>query len=176
MRWGISGAPVPSFVPFYAEIEAACSSYPDDFPPCFLAAIKLNETGYSTDPAEMQTGTWPGSDYLALPDGSGPDPNNPAGHGPFQLTASWPPNWRDPAASAKYALDTFLAPSVLYMLQSDPTLSGDALIKVAAVGYNAGPGRAWAAHLAGNVDAVSTNNYGLRAVTAFHALIEGRHP
>lgn len=175
-RWGISGAPVPAFVPFAAEITAACAAYPGGFPPCFLAAIKINETDGSHNPSEMQEGTWPGSDFLALPDGSGPDSNNPAGHGPFQLTAQWPSDWADPRASASYALRYFLAPAIQFFLDRVSGISGSPLVKCGAAAFNAGPGGAWAGYVDGSVDKYDTDGYGERAVLAYEALVEGKRP
>ena len=168
MRWGVSGAPVPSFVPFAAEITAACAAYPGGFPPCFLAAIKLNETEWSTDPAQLQDGANPTT--LCLPDGSA------AGVGPFQLTASYPANWRDPQASADYALRCFLAPAVQFFLDRVPGIGGVALVKCAAAAYNAGEGGAWTGYEEGNVDLLDTNGYGARAVLNFETLVAGRRP
>jgi hypothetical protein len=167
-RWGVSGAPVPAFVPFYAEITTACAEYPGGFPPLFLAAIKCNETGDSHDPAEIQEGGDPHT--LLLPDGSN------AGVSPFQLTASYPTDWRDPLVAARYALRFFLAPAVQFFLDRVPGIGGDALVKCGAAAYNSGEGGAWSGYVRGNVDDFDTDGYGARAVAAMHDLLDGRMP
>jgi hypothetical protein len=167
-RWGISSAPIPAFVPFYQEMTAACATYPGGFPPCALAAIKYCESVDNADPALVQQGCDPVT--LLMPDGSN------AGRSPWQLTESWPQQWQDPWIASRYALTQFLAPSFQYMLFMDGSLSGLELVKLGCAGYNAGPGAAWAAHVAGNVDRATTNNYGSRAVAYFTALLEGRNP
>lgn len=166
MRWNISGAPLPFGFPFGAEIRAACAQR--DFPPCFLGAIKWNETGNSRDPKQLQYGADPQT--MLLPDGSN------AGRGPFQLTSSWPENWEDPITSALYAVDDFLLPAV-QQIRVQLGLSGDTLVRVAADCYNAGWGQMWAGHLGGDADWLTTgHNYGRRALAAYHSLIAGRMP
>jgi len=166
VRWGISAAPIPPQLPFAAEITAACAALPGGFPPCFLYAIKLNETSLSDDAAEMQIGTVPGTDHLA--DGSN------AGHGIFQLTSSWPSNWADPRANADYALRHYLLPAIAFFRDQIPTLVGSDLIRCAAAAYNAGEGGAWQGHVErGDVDAFDTDHYGVRALTHFAWLLRG---
>ena len=166
MKRGVSGSPIPSYLPFAAEITQACSEY--DFPPCLAYAVKINETGLSNDPAEMQIGSV--GDYM--PDGSN------AGHGIFQLTSSWPAssnpadNWSNASANARYALAEFLQPAWLFWT-SNTELEGEYLVKVIAASFNAGLLAAWNAHLSGNVDAIDTDDYGARAVRHYLELVAG---
>lgn len=176
-RWGISGAPLPAEFPFAVEITNACTA--KNFPPCLVGAVKANETSASTDPKIMQIGTWPGSDYLTNAAGTGPDTENAAGHGIFQLTSSWPANWDDPQASALYAIERFLQPAIDFWTANG--FSGDNLVKAVCASYNAGQGAAWNYHVRYNdVDGVppnsTTNRYGARGVAAYNTLITGKLP
>lgn len=169
-RWSISGAPIPAHLPFAHEITQACAA--KNFPPCFAWAIKGNETALSTDPKQMQGGTWPGSDYLTNAAGTGPDTSQNAGHGPYQLTAKWPSNWDDPLANALYAIENFLLPAVDFWTANG--FSGDELVRAAAASYNAGPLTVWGWHVKYNdVDHATTDRYGARCLQKYNALVNG---
>ena len=164
MKRGVSGAPIPARLPFADAVTVACAKY--DFPPCLAYAVRQNETDSSTDPAEMQIGSI--GDYM--PDGSN------AGHGPFQLTSSYPVSsnpaydWSNPYENALYAVEVFLQPAWVFWTENTD-LEGDDLVRAVSVSFNAGIGAAWAAHLAGNLDMASTDNYGRRALSLYHKLI-----
>jgi len=123
----------------------------------------MNETNLSNDPAEMQIGSV--GDYM--PDGSN------AGHGPFQLTSSWPADWDEPYANAAYAVTVFLQPAWNFWTTNSP-LVGEDLVKVIAASYNQGLTAAWQSHLNGNVDSGDTDDYGTRAVQHYRALVAGQ--
>jgi hypothetical protein len=176
-RWGISGAALPEGFPFALEIANVCAA--KDFPPCLVGAMKANETGASADPKIMQIGTWPGSDYLTNAAGNGPDPTQNAGHGPYQLTYSWPSNWDDPTASTAYAIDNFLQPAVDFWVANK--FGGDNLVKAVLASYNAGTNTVWGYHVKYNdLDGVApnctTDKYGARGLTAYTALVSGKLP
>jgi len=149
MKNGIVGEPLPNGLAYGVEIEAACDAH--DFSPMLAYAIKMNETA-ATDPPTIVSG-----------DG---------GHGIFQLTSSYPPNWADPAANAAYAVAHFLAPAYNYWAARG--YNGDDLIKLVAATYNAGLGATITAHDAGDVDAATTDDYGARAVANYHTLLAMR--
>lgn len=158
---GISNAPLPAHFPFGDIIAAQCKEYA--FYPCLVGAIKLNETGISTDPNELQAGTDPYTGLL--PDGSN------GGRGPMQLTSSYPVNWRDPATNIGYAIYHFLIPA---LREWEEMLQGDDLVRAIAASYNAGFGNAERGHLEGDVDRYTTDRYGERALAHYHNLIGGR--
>jgi hypothetical protein len=172
MRNGIESGPLPNIgLPFAAEIEKACALH-DTFSPLVAYAVKVNETSNSTDAAEMQDGTVPGTDYLE--DGSN------AGHGIFQLTSSWPSDWADPYANAAYAI--WHDDAVLQGLRACETywanqgVTGEGLVRAIAASFNAGINGAQQGHDCGNVDLNTTNNYGARALSHYQALAAGRSP
>ncbi|MGB8265190.1 MAG: hypothetical protein WCE44_02590 [Candidatus Velthaea sp.] len=173
MRNGISAGPLPQiWLPFAAEISQACVDATfgavRTFSPLVAYAVKVNETGSSTDPAEIQGGADPNT--LLMPDGSN------AGRGIFQLTSSWPPNWQKPYANALYALENpgFLMEAEQYWVQQGYV--GEALVKLIAASFNAGIGGAQVGHDQGNCDLNTTDNYGARAVAHYQALFAGRSP
>lgn len=164
MRDGISGAACPDALPFASVINQACIDY-DFFPP-LVGAIKYNETGLSTDPAEMEAGADRTTGLLR--DGSH------AGHGIMQLTSSWPSTWADPASNVRYAITYYLRPSYEYWRT---IVQGDDLVRAVAASYNAGFGAAMSSHNQyGDVDYYTTCRYGERALFAYHALRQGRLP
>lgn len=101
------------------------------------------------------------------------------GYGLFQLTypftQPWPPaGWQIPANNCKYALDEFLIPN--FNMFAGRGLEGDDLVKVTAASYNAGAQAAWEAHEAGNVDSVTTDNYGEAVLQFYLRLAQGLKP
>lgn len=154
-NYGIADKPVDARLPFAQVISEAALAR--GFSRSFLYAIAWRETLCDeaiADPATFISG-----------DG---------GHGVFQLTSSFPQNWQDVGESAMYAIDNFLFPAVVYL--ADEGLRGDDLVKVAAAAFNAGLTAAWNAHLAGNVDAVTTNNYGAGVLAIYHTLVNTGEP
>ncbi len=147
MKNGIVGGPLPAGLPYGVQIEAACDG--NGFSPLLAYAIKINETGLPSDPPDTVSG-----------DG---------GHGLFQLTSSYPPDWADPFANASYAITQFLAPAYAYWAAQG--YIGDQLIKLVAATFNEGISAAIEAHVAGDVDAGTTNDYGARAVANYHMLL-----
>jgi hypothetical protein len=130
VRHQLRGAPLPANLklPFTAEIERACEVAPT-FSPLVAMAIKWCETGSSTDPARLQGGADPTT--LLMPDGSN------AGRGIFQLTSSFPANWRDPYENALYAVEHFLLPAESFWA-NQYGLQGEALVRAIGAEYNAG--------------------------------------
>jgi hypothetical protein len=165
-RWGVSGAQVLPDLPYAVDVTSACSAVRNGFPACFAYAIAWRETirEYGADAAGR------------LQDGWETLPANEVGHGLFQLTASYPTSWADPIANTKWAIAHFLLPDVAFMLDQGPALSGLTLVKLVAAAFNAGPGRAWQAHLEGDVDLATTNGYAADVASIYSQLIAGVHP
>lgn len=166
--YGISASSLPDGFPFEHEIALACIER--NWWPCLIGAVKLNETGLSTNPHELEEGANPITGLL-------PNGDN-AGHGPMQLTAKWPADWFDPKANFLYAIDEYLAPAVSFWVMKG--LQGDALIKCVAASFNAGLQQAWKWHVDhSDVDYNTTRDgegvpYGARALAHYHALLQGR--
>lgn len=160
MEYGISGAPLPAGFPCGSIIADACESA--GFFPLVVGAIKMNETGWSTNADELQIGA--DATTLLLPDGSR------AGVGLMQLTSSYPDNWRDPLATFLYAIHHFLIPA-LDAWKND--LQGDDLVRAMAATYNGGLGAAEDGHAQGDLDLFTTDHYAQRALTHYHALLKG---
>lgn len=150
MKDGISGAPLPAEFPYKSIIEQVC--FENDCSPCLVGAIKINETGL-TDPPDVVSA-----------DG---------GHGLMQLTSSYPPDWADPEANFRYAVQNFILPAWTYW---NTSLQGDDLVRAIAASYNAGIGGAQNGHDQGNVDLYTTNNYGARALANYTSLVGGTIP
>lgn len=152
MQNGISGAPLPDGFPYKQTIEVICGT---TFFPCLVGAIKMNETGL----------------------GHGPDTENDVsfdgGHGIMQLTSSWPSNWQDPHANIQYAVEEFMRGAYASFTSPPYSFSGDTLVKAIAAAYNAGFANAVAGHNEGDLDKYTTNNYGARALTHYHNLLNG---
>jgi hypothetical protein len=167
MRNGISAGPLPALsLPFQDEIARACAQGPT-FSPLVAYAIKVNETSSGTDPAVIQDGGDPTT--LLLPDGT------QAGLGIFQLTSSFPQDWRDPYANALYAVTTFMLPAEEYW--ANQGFQGATLVRFIAAEYNAGRAKVIDGHnLFGDVDHYTTNNYALRALVHYETLLSGKTP
>lgn len=170
MRNGLAAGPLPDTIqgvklPFALIINQACAVSPT-FSPLVAYAIKMNETGLLTNPTEIQDGADPVT--FKMSDGSN------AGRGIFQLTSSWPYDWRDPLANAVYALhhDGFMLDAETYWVRRG--LLGDNLVRAIAASFNAGIGGAQAGHDEGDVDKRTTNRYGQRALAHYHGLISGK--
>ena len=151
MRDGISGVPLPDGFPYKDIIDTV--GVANNVSPCLIGAIKVNESGLA-DPPDVQSA-----------DG---------GHGLMQLTSSWPSDWADPQANFTYAVAHFITPAWQYW--ADQGLVGENLVRAIAATYNAGLGNAIAGHRNGNVDELTTNNYGARALANYQALIGGTIP
>jgi hypothetical protein len=159
MRDGIEGGPLTDKHE-YAEIVNRLSAE-RGVSPLLVYAIRLNETSEGFPPGGLQGGADP--ETGDMPDGSN------AGHGIMQLTSSWPNDWSDPEANFKYAIEQFIEPD--WNAWAEQTgLQGDGLVRAIAASYNAGLGAAMLAHKRGDVDAVTTNRYGERALEHYHAL------
>jgi hypothetical protein len=170
VQYGIEDRMLDPTLPFAGDITAACVKR--NFSRDVLYAIgwreAIGEYGLAAA-TKLQDGADPATGLM--PDGTN------AGHGAFQLTSSWPGNWQDVAISAIYAIDVFLQPNLNSIRIWAPALLGDELVKVLAASYNAGLTAAWNAHLAGNVDAATTNNYGAGVLAIYDSLVEiGRPP
>ncbi len=147
MKDGIHGGPLPPNLPYATEIEQACEE--NNFSPMLAYAVKQNETG-PDDPADIVSAG--------------------GGYGIFQLTSSYPSNWADPLANARYAITQFLQPAYAYWQAQGFT--GTTLVKLVAASFNEGLGAAIEYHAQGNVDIGTTNNYGERAVDNYVKLVK----
>lgn len=160
MRDGISGAELASKHEYAAIVNQLAIGA--GVAPLLVYAIRLNETSEGFPPDGLQGGADPKTGLM--PDGSN------AGHGVMQLTSSWPSDWEDPAANIGYAIEHFIAPAWKDWVGIF-AIKGDDLIRCIAASYNAGFDAARKAHIAGDVDAVTTDRYGDRALEHFHALL-----
>jgi hypothetical protein len=104
------------------------------------------------------------------------------GHGPMQLTSSYPSDWDVPESNFRWAINQFISKAWQVWTVGVPDLNegrgfgleGDDLIRAIAASYNCGIGTAIDAHNeTGNVDAWDTDNYGARALTHYHAILNG---
>lgn len=158
-RWGISGAPIPEHLLYSVPVTSAC--FDKNFPPVFAYAVACRESIIG----EMN-GKWNAAAVVSSDNG----------HGLFQLTSWWPdPGWDDPATNAHYAVVDWLLPDTIRWFR-EYGLTGDALIKCAAASFNAGYGAASAAHERGNVDAVTSDNYGAGVLEIYHNLLDKGTP
>ncbi len=170
MRNGLAAGPLPDILqgvtlPFARIVNQACAIAPT-FSPLVAYAVKMNETNLSDNPSELQVGADPTT--MKMPDGSN------AGRGPFQLTSSWPYDWRNPYSNALYAIhhDGFMLDAEAYWVRLG--MQGDNLVRAIAASFNAGIGGAYSGHVAGDVDKNTTNRYGQRALAHYHALVSGK--
>lgn len=153
MRNGLLAGPLPAKLnlPFASEIERACAVAPT-FSPILAYAIKVNETGLSDDPAEIQIGADPAT--LCMPDGS------PCGVGIFQATSYHPPGWQEPYVAALEAVRIWLYPAEEFWAGTFGMQGAD-LVRAVAAEYNAGRGNAEAGHRAGDVGIYTTFSDGV---------------
>ncbi len=157
MLYGIVASPLPVSFPGAPIFASVCQGL--GAPPCFVGAIAWRESlsSLSFDDATA---------YIEYEDGA------PAGHGIMQLTSEFPAQWNVPATNITYAIMNFILPDLRAFAREG--LCGDDLAKVAACAYNAGPRRAWAAHLAGDADTATTGgDYGSAVVGFMHKLLQG---
>ena len=162
MQYGIADKPLDITLPYAVQVSVAAIAR--NFSRTVAYAIAWRETLCDqavTDPANFIAG-----------DG---------GYGICQLTApfegEWPPpNWNDPQTNVGYAIDHYLKPNLLWIVNTDTTLVGEPLVKVLAASYNAGLTAAWSAHLAGDVDASDTNDYGAGVLAIYRALVNTGEP
>lgn len=123
MIYGISGLPAPSGL-YATVINTACMNATTNFPPCVAYAVANRETIRGE-----RAGLWVAKSVVS----------DDGGHGLFQLTSSYPPDWDDPMANTLYALANFLLPALHYFAGAGH--SGDDLIDLVADAFNAGTGR-----------------------------------
>ena len=159
---GISGAPIPTHLPYSAPIQKACES--KQFFPCLAYAIAWRETI-----SGEVNGSWKACSVIA------PD----FGYGLFQLTypflQPWPPtNWEDPQTNVTLALEHYLLPA--YKFFSSRGVVGNPLVLCIAAGFNSGDQTAWQNHILGNVDLGTTNNYASAVLANYNRLIAGKNP
>lgn len=178
MRNGLLAGPLPTGLnlPFADAVARACAQFAT-FSPLVAYAIKVNETGDSTDPAQMQDGTVPGTDHLS--DGSN------AGHGIFQLTSAWPMQWAAPEQNASFAIwhdgPEFAGMHAAETYWAARDMQGDDLVRCIFASYNAGIGGAEQGHAEGDVGKYTTKdssgaNYADRALAHYKALAAGKSP
>lgn len=154
MIYLISGKPVPFELRYSREITVACGEI---FPPLVAYAVACNETIIGEINGKWDAATVVSSD---------------SGHGLFQLTSSWPDDWEDPYANARYAINNFLVPAMRQWRENAPEIMGDDLVRCIAATFNAGFGGAWRGHTKGDVDRFTTDNYGQRALVIYQSLLD----
>lgn len=168
MIYGISGAPIPSELPYAGPVMSACLG--NSIPPCFMYAIAWRETirEYGETAAVCLQD---GGNYTTglLPDGSN------AGHGLCQLTTSWPSAWPDPVINVTYAITEFILPAIRYW-HGLQRFTGDTLVLLVSATYNEGLGAAEKYHARGNVDAGTTDEYGHGVLGYYRNLVAGNRP
>jgi hypothetical protein len=157
MLYGIEARSLPDRFPFSDPINLAC--WQANFFPLFAGAIATREiliVNRSSSAASYISG-----------DG---------GHGLFQLTSEWPPDWDDPQANCAYAIANWLYPDLKWWNQNTGYL-GENLMRCTAASFNAGRSAAWNAHMNGNVDAATTGgNYGAAVVSYYDILLNDSLP
>lgn len=159
MKWGIESGHISTDLPYaYPITEAAIS---EDVPLALLYAIAWHETI-----SGEVGGLWPSAALVVSDDG---------GHGLCQLTSSWPDDWQDPNANARYACDQYIIPAAEYW-SKQCGYSGETLVKCIAATYNAGLGNAVAGHAHGDVDLYTTDSYGEAVLAIYQKLIETGKP
>ena len=158
MRWGVSGKPIPSGLPYETPIRNAC--FMPCFPPCLAYAIASVETI-----GGEVAGSWNAATVISA-DG---------GHGLFQLTSYVPPGWDNPATNARYAVIDWLVPDATRVFQ-ELRLSGDNLVRAVAAAFNAGWGGMMSGHRLDDVDRFTTNHYAARVLANYHKLVAGQSP
>lgn len=159
MIYGISGAPIPSHLPYAEAIQAG--SQLASFPPCLAYAIAWRETIRGE-----KGGLWKSAVNVVSDD---------MGYGLFQLTSSYPSDWESPNGNIRYALAHFLVPALHFFAGTG--LRGDDLLRCVAAAFNEGTGTALLEHFAGNVDLGTTgHDYAHDVQQNFHRLVTGQDP
>ncbi len=153
----LSGAPIPAALAYARHIGEACSS---TFSGPLAYAIAYRET--IRGERDKQWIAW----NVVSFDG---------GRGLFQLTSSYPSDWSDPAANARYAVEHFLQPACEFW-RVQMRLADDALVRCIAAEFNAGRGNALSGHMAGDVDRFTTNHYAADVLNQYHRLAAGHPP
>lgn len=153
MQHGIVAGTIPHALPFAGVIQAAADAAG------FSAALAYGVAWRETIRGQKY-GQWNAATVVST-DG---------GHGLFQLTSSYPDDWREPESNARYALDNFLKPARDFFVAKG--VLGEALVRCIAAAFNAGTETAWEAHLRYDVDSVTTgHNYGADVFRVYHAII-----
>jgi hypothetical protein len=154
IRNGISGAPVPTSLPYSNNINDAAIQ--TDFSPIFLYSICWHESIQG----EVD-GFWDDASTVISNDG---------GHGLAQLTSSYPTDWADPTANAQYAVTNFLLPDMAVWTEQFG-VTGDILIKCVAASYNAGLAGAEEGHSQNDVDLYTTDEYGQAVLNIYYDIL-----
>lgn len=157
MRWGIESGTLDPALPYVLDVSRAAIA--ENVPEVLLYAIAWHES------IEGQVNGWWSAATVLSADG---------GHGLCQLTSSWPDDWEDPCANARFACTQFIVPAGEYW-QSRVTSPLD-LVRCIAATYNAGLGNAVAGHAKGDVDAFTTDRYGERVAVIYENLIDTGKP
>jgi hypothetical protein len=160
MIYGLSGAPVAAVLRYAAPINEAAEDV--NFSPPLLYAIGYHETIHG----EI-IGLWPSAQTVVSGDG---------GHGIFQLTSSFPPNWYEAYCNAHWAITGpgLLGDCLEYWHELG--FAGDQLVKLVAASFNEGLSAAEAAYKTGNVDAGTTDGYGEAVVLIYNSIISTGGP
>jgi hypothetical protein len=159
MKLGLSGAPVPSGLPYAPQINEAADV--EDFWPMFLYAVAYRETIVSQLNRQIASA----ATYVSFDNG----------HGLFQLTESWPDGWADPLTNACYAVKYFLAPAVEFW-NGEMGMTGIDLLRCVAAEYNAGRTAALAGHNQGDVDTYTSNGYAAAVLFYYQMLLRTGRP
>lgn len=162
MEFGVLDPPLPPDAPFRQEIGLTCQSA--NISRSLVYAVGWNETlgEYGAKAADkLQDGADPVTQKM--PDGGD------AGHGVFQLTSSWPPNWSDPVENCRYAINNFIRPAMHYWAAQG--YRGEQLVLLTAAEFNAGRENVTLGlRNHEDPDIFTTARYGRRAVINYAAL------
>lgn len=155
MRDGITDGLIPAQYPYSKEIQSAATAY--NVSAFLLYAIACNETIIGEVAGKWNAATVESAD---------------GGHGLFQLTSSYPDDWQDPQVNANYAATDFIVP--LWKSCVEIGFFGDDLVRAISAAFNAGFSGMMRGHEEqNNVDAFTTDKYGLRALQIYAKLVTG---
>lgn len=153
MQYGIQAGNIPAKYPYASTLNSVAEQ--ENFSAALMYGIALRETIRGEAAGEWNAATVESED---------------GGHGLFQLTSSYPKNWQQPDANARYAVEYFLRPACAFFVSKG--LLGEALIRCIAASFNAGTETAWEAHLRGDVDSCTTGgDYGADVYSTYNAII-----
>ncbi len=153
MHGNLSGRSLSTKLRYGVEIESACLAV---MSPPLAYAIAMHESiqGELND-------KWTAATVVS----------DDGGHGLFQLTSSYPDDWIDPGANARYAVAHFLEPAYEFWT-TYYHLEGDDLVRAIAAEFNAGRSAALAGHHAGNIDLYTTDHYAEAVLAIYSRLVE----
>jgi hypothetical protein len=153
MSGNLSGRSLSTTMPYAVAIEEACLTV---MSPPLAYAIAQHES----IEGELN-GKWIAHEVVS----------DDGGHGLFQLTSSYPDDWIEPSANARYAVAHFLEPAYEFW-STYYHLEGGDLVRAIAAEFNAGRSAALAGHHAGNVDLYTTDHYAEAVLAIYTRLVQ----